>query len=232
MTPTPPLPILYQDDACVAVAKPAGLLVHPVPKIREKDSVLRRLREHLGRWVYPVHRLDRPTSGALVMALSPEAAQVLAGAFREGRVEKAYHAVVRGWTDPEGEIDRPLRDKETGAVRPARTRYRRLATAELPIPVGPFPTARYSLLEVRPLTGRTHQIRRHLSGIAHPVVGDTVHGDGRHNRMFRERLGVPGLLLHARVLVFPSPATGEPVRVTAPFDERWRRALDALGWAG
>ncbi|GAB4267851.1 pseudouridine synthase [Deferrisoma sp.] len=224
------LPIVYQDQACVAVAKPAGLLVHPVPQVREKDSVLRRLRDLLGRWVYPVHRLDRATSGVLVMALSPGAAQELALAFREGRVEKRYHAIVRGWPEPEGEIDRPLKDREAGAMRPALTRYRRLATAELPIPVGPYPAARYSLVEVRPVTGRTHQIRRHLSGISHPIVGDTLHGDGRHNRLFRDRLGIPGLLLHATALAFPSPATGETVRVRAPFDERWEKAFSVLGW--
>ncbi len=224
------LPVLYQDEACAAVGKPSGLLVHPNPRARERDSVVRRLARQFGRKVYNVHRLDRATSGVLLVAFDPPSAHRMCQAFRFGEVEKRYHAVVRGYTDPVGRIERPLRDWEGTEIREAVTEYRTLATAELPIPVGPYQTARYSLVEVRPLTGRTHQIRRHLSGIAHPVVGDTTHGDAKHNRMFRERFGIHRLLLHATELAFTSPATGERVRVRAPLDDAWRRALEVLGW--
>jgi len=226
------LQVLYRDEACVAVLKPPGLLVHPTPGFPVRDTVLRRLRGQLGRWVYPVHRLDRATSGVLVMALGPEAAEGLCRGFREGGVDKLYHAVVRGFTEPQGRIDLPLRGAGAAPDRPALTEYRRLATVELPIPVGPYATARYSLLELRPRTGRTHQIRRHLKHIAHPIVGDTVHGDGRHNRMFRERLGVRRLLLHATEIGFRSPATGQQVQVRAPFDPGWLRLMERLGWGG
>lgn len=184
--------ILYRDDTLVAVNKPAGLLVHrSAIDHHETRYALQIVRDQLGRRVYPVHRLDKPTSGILVFALDQDTARRMTKLFAEGAVEKTYLAVVRGYTDEAGTIDyaleeqldrmtdnKALRDKP---AQPAVTHYRRLGIAELPFAVGRYPTARYSLLRVSPKTGRKHQIRRHMKHIFHPVVGDTSHGDGRHN---------------------------------------------------
>lgn len=234
------LPILYQDDRIVAVNKPAGLLVHKSPiDRRETEFAMKILRNQLGRWVYPLHRLDKATSGVLLFALDPEAARRMTEVFTAGAVSKTYLAVVRGYTDEGGRIDHPLhdpRDKHappTECDKPAReavTDYRRLATIELPHPVGRYATARYSLIAASPLTGRTHQIRRHLKHIFHPLIGDTTYGDGRQNEFFRSQLQCFRLLLHARSIEFDHPVAGEKIRVSAPLDEAFSAVVHAFVW--
>ena len=233
--------ILFLDDHLVAVTKPAGLLVHrSAVDRRETLSALQLTRDRIGRRVYPVHRLDRPTSGLLLFALSPEAATLLCNSFASRQVEKLYLAVVRGRSPDDGLIDYPLveeQDRMTDrrargdkGAQEAITSFRRVAMTELPYPSGSHPTSRYSLVEVRPLTGRKHQIRRHFKHLSHPVIGDTTHGDGAHNRRFREEFASSRLLLHALALTVPHPATGERLTITAPLDETFSRLLDLLGW--
>jgi len=224
------LEILYQDEALVAVHKPAGLFVHRPPQEPDATAALQLVRDQIERYLYPVHRLDRPTSGVLLFALTPEAARHLGQAFRERRVEKTYLAVVRGHPEPEGCIDHPLAKPGQTTPRPARTRYRRLATAELPYAVGPYPTSRYALLEVQPETGRFHQIRRHLNRIAHPIIGDYKHGDYRHNRSFKEHLDSHRLLLAAVRLTVPHPCTGAPLTVDAPLEDSFWQVVERLAW--
>jgi tRNA pseudouridine65 synthase len=224
------LQILYRDEHYVAVDKPPGVLVHRSALSRDRDVVLQRLRDRLGQWVYPVHRLDRATSGVLVLGLSPEAAGRLGARFRDRRVAKTYLAVVRGWPDVRGLIDHPVRDRDDGAAAQALTRYRRLARAELAVAVTRYPTSRYALIEACPETGRRHQLRQHFKHIFHPLVGDTTYGEGRHNRLFRERFGVQRLMLMARSLSFIHPYTGEPVVIGAEPDGDWRALAHALGW--
>ena len=219
--------ILFLDEHLVAVAKPPGLLVHrSAVDRRETESALQLTRDRIGRRVYPVHRLDRPTSGVLLFALSPETAAVLAASFSNRHVTKRYLTVVRGVIPEEGVVDYPLveePDRMTDRLarsgkgaQEAVTSFHRLATAELPFPSGRYPTSRYSLVEARPLTGRKHQIRRHCKHLHHPVIGDTTYGDGLHNRRFREEFACTRLLLHALSLTVPHPATGEELTVTAP----------------
>lgn len=232
--------ILYLDEQLVAVNKPAGLLVHRSDiDRRETRFALQLVRDRLGRRVFPVHRLDRPTSGALLFAFSGEGARRAAEALESEQAAKAYLAVVRGITEGAGSIDYPLPDvidrmefrPDNGAERrDAVTLYRRLAVAELPFAAGPHPTSRYSLLEARLQTGRRHQIRRHLKHIFHPVIGDSTYGDGRHNRMFRDQLGCGRLLLHAVELSFPHPCSGKPVCITAPLDDPFASVINRLGW--
>jgi len=232
--------ILYRDDHLVAVNKPAGLLVHRSPiDPRETRFALQWVRDLLGRRVYPVHRLDRATSGVLLFALSPDAARPLAAAFSDGRMSKRYLAVVRGYLDDEGVIEHPLVDvadrrlspgESEGVARDAVTRYRRLAAAELPSAVGRYATSRYSLVAASPVTGRRHQLRRHFKHLFHPVIGDTRYGEGRHNRFFRAEFGCSRLLLHARELTFDHPMTGEKLSLFAPLDETFAAFLDRLGW--
>jgi tRNA pseudouridine65 synthase len=224
------LPVLYRDEHFIAVNKPADLLVHRTYIDRERDVALQRVRDQIGQRVYPLHRLDRATSGVLVFGLSPEAAGALAEQVRGREIRKDYLAVVRGWPQTEGLIERPLKNRGSGEMQDARTAYRRLETVQLPIPVARWPTARYALVGVSIETGRRHQIRRHLAGINHPVVGDTTHGDGRHNRIFREHFRSRRLLLHAERLQFRQPFTGETVEITAPLPEDFAAVLDDLGW--
>jgi len=223
------LTLLYRDDHLVAIDKPAGVLVHRTSMSHDRQFVLQRLRDQLDRWVYPVHRLDRATSGVLLLALDPHTAGLLGKAFREGRVNKRYLALVRGWTEPEGVIERPVYDAGKKQKKPALTRYRRLATVELPVAVDRYPTSRYSLVEVYPQTGRYQQIRQHFKQISHPLIGDTTWGNGRHNRFFRDRFGIHRLMLHAASLDFNHPHTDRPVHVQAPLDDQWRNLLQALG---
>jgi tRNA pseudouridine65 synthase len=224
------LTLLYRDDWLVAMDKPPGLLVHRSPIANAEDFALQRLRRQLGRRVYAVHRLDRPTSGVLLFALNRDALVSLSRSFAERRVEKRYLAVVRGYPPDEGLIDYPLPGTRGEASRPAVTRYRTLGRVELPVAVGRYPTSRYALVEARPLTGRYHQIRRHFHHVFHPLIGDTTHGEGRHNRFFREAYGVGRLLLHAHRLEFQHPQTGVPVTIRAPLDESWLGLMERLGW--
>ena len=246
--------ILYEDPDLVAIHKPAGFHVHPPEDgsfIPDGVNTLRLLKAQIGRYLYPVHRLDRGTSGVLVFALSPEAARGLKESFDAGRVEKTYYAVVRGWTPEGGRIDSPLREKPSRRPRlapggteplpgtpsappanepaPALTLYTRMATLELPVALGPHGTSRYSLLQVFPRTGRWHQIRRHLARENHPIVGDAQHGDRVHNRHFQTEMRMGALLLTAHAVSFPHPGSGQVMRVTAPWRDLWHRTFDLFG---
>lgn len=224
------LKILYRDDFYVAVDKPPGIHVHPTPLSRGEKSCMQVLRNQLSRWVYPVHRLDRATSGVLIFALSSEAARKLMEAFASRRVEKRYLAVVRGYTPEEGIINHPLRENKQSAPATAITRFQRLAVTELPIHMGNFPTVRYSLVAVFPITGRKNQIRKHFAHIRHPIIGDVQFGDGKHNRLFREQFALHRLLLLATSLNFAHPYTHAPLSIHAPIPLNIRELFDCVGW--
>lgn len=225
------LTLLYRDEVLVAVTKPPGLLVHRTSLDRHaEDFLLQRLRRLLGQRVYTVHRLDRPTSGVMVFALDLDTARALSACFEQRQVQKSYLAVVRGYTDPSGHIDYPLREHAEAPLREAITDYQCLAQVELPIAMGRYASSRYSLLRVLPRTGRYHQIRRHFHHIFHPLIGDTTHGEGRHNRLFREQFGIQRLLLHAHSLGFEHPVEGRHLVIWAPLDAAWQALHQALGW--
>ena len=228
------LPILYLDDQLVAVHKPSGLLVHRSPiERRAHQFALQMVRNQLGSRVYPLHRLDRPTSGVLLFARDRQTASALGAAFRMNEVEKTYLAVVRGHPEAEGVIDHPLGKVDLSgqtAARPALTVFRRLAAAELPVAVGRYPTSRYALLALHPRTGRRHQLRRHLKHIFHPIIGDTKYGEGRHNRFFRERFGCHRLLLAAVEIAFRHPVDGRERLIRAPLEGSFRETIAALGF--
>lgn len=230
---------IYRDAFLVAVHKPPGLLVHRTGIAAEAtDFALQQARDLYGCHVYPVHRLDRATSGILLLALDPETASLLGKAFQAHEVEKRYLAVVRGWPPEKGAVDRPLRKVRMSRKKaapaepqPARTRYRRLATAELPVTISGYPTTRLALVEAIPETGRTHQIRRHLKSIDHPIVGDTNYGDSRYNRYFREAFASHRLLLAATHLRFLHPHNGQPLALHCPPDPAFQNVLNPLGLA-
>jgi tRNA pseudouridine65 synthase len=225
------LTILYRDEHYIAVDKPSGLQVHRSWISEENEQfLLQRLRDQIGQRVYTIHRLDRPTSGVILFALSSEAARMMCGVFERREVEKSYLAVVRGYTEAQGHIDYPLQEEPHKPAQEAITDYRTLATVELPIPIGRYQTARYSLVAIQPLTGRSRQIRKHFHHIFHPLIGDTSHGEGRHNRLFREYFDVQRLLLHAWQLRFRHPLSGEAITITAPLPEAFARLFGEFGW--
>jgi tRNA pseudouridine65 synthase len=232
------LPILYRDDTIVVVDKPSGLLVHRSPIDRhERRFAVQLLRDQLGRHVYPVHRLDKGTSGALAFALDKATATALAEQFADQRVRKTYLAVVRGWPPVAGVIDHPLGAVQDAyappvdaAPKPCRTAFRTLATVELPVRVDRYPTSRYALVELEPETGRRHQLRRHLVHVSHPIIGDSTYGKGRHNRLFAERFGVQRLLLACVGLEFAHPVTGQVVAVHAEPGAEFAALQRQLDW--
>jgi tRNA pseudouridine65 synthase len=211
--------LLYVDPDVVVANKPSGLLVHRGWD-NDDDVALFRVRDALGQQVYPMHRLDRGTSGALLFARTREAATVLSKAFEEGRVEKQYLALVRGVAPEAGVVDYPIPRKEGGPRVPALTRFRRIAAS---------PVDRCSLVLAAPETGRLHQVRRHLRHINHPLVGDVTHGSGEINRHYRARYDLHRLALHAHLLAFAHPVTGARVEVRAPMHEDLGAALSLLG---
>ena len=237
------LEILYQDQWLVAINKPSGLLVHRSMIDRhETRFAIQLLRDQMGQRVYPLHRLDKPTSGVLLFALDPDTARQMGERFSQRETEKQYLAVVRGYTQQHELIDYPLKeqlDKMTDAkaqqdkaAQPAVTAYQRLATVELPFAVGRYPSARYSLLRLNPQTGRKHQLRRHMKHIFHPIVGDTSHGDGKHNTLFREQFNCHRLLLHAEQLSIEHPYSREQLSLTAGLDEAFSTTIKRCGWQG
>jgi tRNA pseudouridine65 synthase len=236
------LPILFQDRDVVVVNKRAGLLVHRSLLAQDADEfALQIVRDQLGQLVYPIHRLDRPTSGALLFGLSPESARHLSEQFSRNSVEKNYLAVVRGFLPEQITLDYPLKeelDKKADAwaqkdkpAQPAVTHFTRLATREWEVCVDKFPTSRYSLVEAKPETGRKHQIRRHLRHLGHPIIGDVTHGSGRHNRFFRERFGVHRLLLACTKISFRHPREEKPITIEAPHCDEFQRVLESFGWS-
>ena len=221
------LDVLYHDEFLAVVDKPAGLMVHDSKLARgETDFAADRLREQFGKPIFLVHRLDRATSGCLLLAFDRDSASLLGKALMSRGVEKDYLAVCRGWpAEAEFSVDHPL-DGGPGKPqkKPAVTHFEKLATAELDQPSAGFATSRYALLRARPETGRFRQIRRHLKHLSHHLIGDTSHGDGRHNRAFRMR-GIHRMLLHAERLAFVHPHDGRRIVVDAPPDAEFARAL-------
>ena len=219
--------ILHLDNDFVVIDKPETFHVHnpedPTIKVDPSKIVLQQLRDQLGKKVFPVHRLDVPTSGCLLMALNSETATLLCKQLEEGDFEKVYTAVVRGWTEEDAEIKIPLESEDKSKTLDALTYLRRLQTLEIPEAVGKVhPTARFSLLQLQPVTGRFHQLRRHMNRISHPIIGDVSHGDNHQNHFFADKMGVPGLCLRAHFLSFTHPRDPEErIEIEAPWNHKW-----------
>ncbi len=235
------LDILYHDECLIAVNKPAGMLVHRSWLDRhETRFVMQTLRDQIGRHVFPIHRLDRPTSGVLLFALNSETANLLCQQFEQKQVEKSYLAVVRGYLQGEACIDYPLKiqldkiaDKFTQEDKEAQSAvsfYQGLRTVEMPYAVGRYNTARYSLLRLIPHTGRKHQLRRHMKHIFHPILGDTQYGDLHQNRALAEHTGCSRLMLHAEKLCFIHPFSKQKIEIYAGWDEQWKALMEKFGW--
>ena len=233
------LTVLYQDDQLIAIDKPAGLLVHRSDIDRhETRFAVQLLRDQIGRRVQPVHRLDKGTSGVLLFAFDAAITMQLSRQFEANEIAKRYHAIVRGWPEDAGLIDHPLarqhddygRRLTCAEAQPAQTRYRTLGRAELPCAVERHPTSRYALVALEPLSGRRHQLRRHMKHIAHPIIGDATHGKGRHNRFFQQQFNCHRLLLACTAMSLRHPVTGALISVVAPLGDSFATVVAALAF--
>jgi tRNA pseudouridine65 synthase len=257
ITEKPVLTILYQDEYLVAIDKPSGLFVHR--SFMDKDEIyfaLQLVRDQIGKYIYPVHRLDRPTSGVLLFALTKEVAQKLNEAFAnksanngidekdsETELTKTYYALVRGYLPINEQaqlIDYPLKEKldklgdknvsRDKAPQSAQTYYQVIKQASLPIALGKFDSVRYSLVKLLPITGRRHQIRRHLAHLRFPILGDINYGDNKQNPFFIQYFGFKRLMLIAKSLSFIHPITKQKITITAEFDQQWQDVFTELNW--
>ncbi|MDN0124693.1 tRNA pseudouridine(65) synthase TruC [Yersinia aleksiciae] len=237
------LEIIYQDEYIVAVNKPAGWLVHRSwLDSHETLFVMQTVRDQIGQHVYTVHRLDRPTSGVLLMALSSDVARALSLQFEQHQIQKTYHAVVRGYVLEGGTVDYEMTEeldkiadkfsRTDKAPQPSVTHYQPLAQVEVPVAIGRYDTARFSLMELKPETGRKHQLRRHMAHIRHPIIGDSTHGDLRQNRGVAQHFDCSRLMLHASHLELIHPVTGEVLSLTARWDDSWQGLMSHFGWSG
>ncbi|MCK4956719.1 MAG: hypothetical protein KAS49_03720 [Candidatus Cloacimonetes bacterium] len=224
------LDILFHDEDYVIVHKPTGILVHRSHKSDDKIFLLQTLRDQIGQKLFPVHRLDRPTSGVIAFALNKEAARELSNQIQQRLIEKKYLAVVRGYTEPAGIIDYALSAEKNKERKEAKTEYKRLATASFDIPCKEFETSRYSLVEFRPKTGRYHQIRKHCAHISHHIIGDTMHGKGEHNQIFRDNFNLNRLMLIAIELKFHHFRLDKHITITTKLDLEFADFLERSEW--
>ena len=235
------LTILYQDEFIVAIHKPAGLLVHRSMIDRhETQFAMQLLRDQIGQHVFPVHRLDRPTSGVLVFALSADIARILGEQFAANTVSKTYFAIVRGHVKAPGFIDYALKEKldkiadkranQDKDPQEAQTEFVPIKQFELPFAVSRYPSARYTLVNLHPKTGRKHQLRRHMCHINHPIVGDTTHGDGKHNKFMRDQFSFNGLALTCQQMRITHPMSNEKLAIVNEFDPRMSTLMTQWGW--
>lgn len=225
------LEILFEDEYLIAINKPSGLLVHRT-SIAASETVfaLQLLRDQIGQHVHPVHRLDRPTSGVLLFAKNEEILPTLKLLFSERRMEKSYLTVVRGIPAlRESLIDHPLKSERSGRSQEAQTHYKVISESEMPFnSTGRYPTSRYSLLSVKPETGRTHQIRRHMAHIRHYILGDKKHGDNKQNIFLEKEFGLTNLLLHAQSLSFIHPKSNEKLEISCPAPLHFQKMVKEL----
>jgi tRNA pseudouridine65 synthase len=230
----PILPVIYEDDHLIAINKPAGLLVHRSSISEDTQFALQLLRNQIKQRIFPIHRLDRGTSGVLIFGKNKEAASQLSAQMRDNGIRKEYLAIVRGYLDESGTIDYPLlnKDKPHLPAKEAITSYTRLTQNELPFAVNRYPTSRYSLVRIHPQTGRKHQIRRHFAHLRHPIIADKKHGDCKHNKYFQEHFGLTQMMLHAQEVVCKHPVTNTELRIAAPLPEAFLNVVALLGLGG
>lgn len=220
------LEILYQDKNIVAINKPNGLLVHRSRIATDAtEFALQILRDQLGKYVYPVHRLDRKTSGVLLFAFDAITTKELQAELQSPSSQKIYKAIVRGYFPDRITVDYPLTN-DRGKTQEAVTHFSCLKQVELPIPLGKYPSSRYSLIMAQPQTGRMHQIRKHCNHLRHPIIGDRPHGCSKQNRFFKQQWNMTKMLLHAEKVILKE----RNLEIVAPFSTAFDRMLDTLGF--
>jgi len=224
--------IIYQDDLLVVVNKPNNFLIHQSHYARNIDepTLLEVLEKQLGFQLFPIHRLDRKTSGIILLLKDKSFINQFQELFTKNEIEKTYYAIARGFSPAEGIIDSPVKNDDTGVYKAAITKYKSIHQVELQIPVHPYASSRYSLIELKPQTGRMHQLRKHLNKISHPIVGDYKYGDRFHNRMFEQKLDCIYMFLHAYSIKFIHPLSHQKMNFTANFPDDWVKVMKQFKW--
>lgn len=223
--------ILFEDEHLIVVNKPPGILVHRTPISEDKVFLMQQLRDQVGYKIFTIHRLDRGSSGVLIFGKYAEMSGMMSQLFIQRSIEKKYLVVVRGWLEDYDVIDYPLKDLETGVLIPlqAKTAFNCLKRSEINAAVGlRYSTARFSLVEAIPETGRRHQIRKHFAHISHPIIGDKRHGDVKHNSYFRDHFGLERMFLHASSVSFIHPITNTIQTIVAPLDVEFEQGLEMM----
>ncbi|WP_046758889.1 pseudouridine synthase [Kordia jejudonensis] len=225
--------ILYEDDFVIAVAKPNNMLVHHSFMARnqsEEQTLVGLLEETFGKSFFPIHRLDRKTSGIVLCAKEKALVSRFQALFITNQIQKVYYGIVRGFSPKSGMIDSPVKGRDANVHKEAETHFETLESITLPIPVRPFSESRYSLVKLLPKTGRMHQLRVHLNKISHPLIGDPKYGDRFHNRMFQTEFDMHTLFLHATTLSFQHPFLDTEIVITCPFPTDWHTIANRFQW--
>lgn len=225
--------IIYQDRYCVAVSKPNNVLVHHAYHSRNKSdelSLLQLLEQQLDKKLYPVHRLDRKTSGIILLATDKGYVSRFQELFSLHQIQKTYYGVVRGFAPANKTIDSPVKGRDADVYKEAETQVRSLETITLDIPVKPYDSSRYSLVELQPKTGRLHQLRIHMNKISHPLINDAKYGDKNHDMMYQNNFGWKNLFLHAGKLEFIHPFLEEKLSLQSNFPDDWLHLFQEFNW--
>jgi tRNA pseudouridine65 synthase len=223
-----PLEILYEDKWIIAINKPAGLLVHRSSIATNTDVyALQLLRDQVGHHVYPIHRLDRKTSGVLLFAKDKSFVQKIQASLSSEISTKTYYAIVRGYFPNEINVDYDLTN-DKGKTQNAITDFKLISTTEIDLPFGKFNTSRYSLIKAQPRTGRMHQIRKHLNHLRHPIIGDRPHGCNKQNKLFLEKWSLTKMLLHAIKIEIEHPYLGQEITISSPLPQHFNQTIENL----
>ncbi len=227
------LTIIYEDDYIICINKPNNIVVHHAHHSRfvaDEDSLLQLLYKQFEKKFYPIHRLDRRTSGIILLAKKTKYVSKFQTLFTENNIQKTYFGVVRGHAPTIKIIDSPVKGKDGKVYKDAETHLHTKNNIVLDIPVKPYDSSRYSLVELHPKTGRLHQLRIHTLKISHPLIGDTKYGDKNHNVMFAENFNWSNLFLHAHSLKFKHPFSNEELHLIANFPSDWISLLEKFNW--
>ena len=228
------LEIIFEDDYFICVNKSNNVLVHHAyhsRNVADEDSLLQLINNEIRLKVYPIHRLDRKTSGIILLAKQKEFVSKFQELFSNNEIQKTYYAVVRGFSPDTKIIDSPVKGRDAKVHKEALTHLKTLEKITLDTPVKPYDSSRYSFIELLPKTGRMHQLRVHSNKISHPIIGDPKYGDKNHNIMFEENFSCKNLFLHAGKLDFTHPFTVEKLTLKASFPTDWIKLFKEFSWS-
>ncbi len=227
------LEILYEDTYIVCVSKPNNVVVHHAHHSRnvaDEKSLLQLLNDTLGMKLYPVHRLDRKTSGVILLAKETKYVSKFQSLFTEHNITKVYFGLVRGHSPSKTIIESPVKGRDAKVYKDAVSQLESLKQITVDIPVKPYETSRYSLVKLTPKTGRLHQLRIHCNKISHPLIGDPKYGDKNHNVMFEEKFNCSNLFLHAKKIEFEHPFLKKQISIDAKFPQHWEIIFEKFNW--
>jgi len=227
------LEIIYQDNYCLLVTKPNNVLVHHAHHSRNKideKSLMQLIENQLGTRYFPIHRLDRKTSGIILLASKKEYVSTFQALFTNKEIKKIYYGVVRGYSKENRIIDSPVKGRDALVYKEAESHLKCLDKIELNIPVKPYDSSRYSLVELTPTTGRMHQLRIHMNKLSTPLINDAKYGDKNHNTMYGDQFGWKNLFLHAGSLAFTHPFTNQELFLKSSFSDDWIQLFEKFSW--